>query len=280
MFNHVNICVFYNCINVISIFLLIALEYVMLPIERRQKILDCVKLRGAVSINDLVNILAVSHMTVRRDLEKLEHEGLVVSVSGGVQISKKLSTEPSRIAKAEMAAVEKERIGRYATTIIPEGACIYLDAGTTSLALAHFLTNREDLTIVTNDFAVLNFLSDNGMNNVIHTGGQLRPQNMSAVGLLAARNIESLNFDIAFLSASSWDYRGITTPDVDKVIVKQAAVKSARRKVLICDSSKYSQVATYVAVKLSELDMMITDSALPDNAREILQSNHIEVKLV
>ena len=261
-------------------FSLVASEYVMLPVERRQKILECVKLRGAVSVNDLVNLLDVSHMTVRRDLEKLEHEGLVVSVSGGVQISKKLSIEPSRVDKAEMAAAEKERIGRFGTTIIPDGACIYLDAGTTSLALAHFLTNREDLTIVTNDFAVLNFLSDHGMDNVIHTGGQLRPQNMSAVGILAARSIESLSFDIAFLSASSWDCRGITTPDVDKVVVKQAAVKAARRKVLICDSSKYSQVATYVAVKLNELDMMISDTALPDNAREILQNNHIELKLV
>lgn len=252
----------------------------MLPVERRQKILDCVKLRGVVSINELVNMLSVSHMTVRRDLEKLEHEGLVIAVSGGVQITKKLSAEPSRHIKNELAAEEKQRIGRYAATLIPERSSIYLDAGTTSLALAHCLTARDDLTIVTNDFAVLNYLAENGMSNVIHTGGQLRPQNMSAVGTLAARSIEAFAFDIAFLSASSWDYRGITTPDVDKVIVKQAAVHASRRKILICDSSKYSQVATFVAVKLDELDLLITDNKLLGSAKEIMQSHHVEVKVV
>ena len=252
----------------------------MLPIERRQKILDYVKIKGAVSVNDLMNLLKVSHMTVRRDLEKLEHEGLVVSVSGGVQISKKLNIEPSRIAKTEMAAEEKQRIGRFAATIIPQNPCIYLDAGTTSLALARFLLNRDDITIVTNDFGVLNFLSDHGLSNIIHTGGQLRVKNMSAVGILAAQTIESLNFDIAFLSASSWDERGITTPDVEKVIVKKAAVSSSRRKILIADSSKYAQIATYVAVKLEALDMVICDDALAESAKEILNKFKIELKLV
>ena len=151
---------------------------------------------------------------------------------------------------------------------------------TTSLALARFLLNRDDITIVTNDFGVLNFLSDHGLSNIIHTGGQLRVKNMSAVGILAAQTIESLNFDIAFLSASSWDERGITTPDVEKVIVKKAAVSSSRRKILIADSSKYAQIATYVAVKLEALDMVICDDALAESAKEILNKFKIELKLV
>ena len=252
----------------------------MLPVERRQKILNLVKKRGVVSINDLVSLLGVSHMTVRRDLEKLEREGLVISVSGGVQISRKLSYEPSHLAKAEMAAEEKKRIGRAASALIPENVCIYMDAGTTSLALANFIAERAGLTIVTNDFAVLSFLADKGDNILIHAGGLLRPQNRSSVGMLAARTLESLSFDIAFLSASSWDSRGITTPDIDKVTVKQAVMRSSRQKILICDSTKYGQVATYVAFKLEELDMVITDRALPAAAVGILEGKGVEVRLV
>ena len=252
----------------------------MIPIERRQAILKSLQQEGIARINTLAEILNVSHMTVRRDLQKLEEEGLVVQVSGGVQAAKRLHIEPSHQVKENMMSEEKKRIGKKASAIIPKNSCIYLDAGTTSLALARFIADRNDLTVVSNDLAVMDYLALNSKSTLIMTGGIVRTENLSTVGHLTSKMILNLSFDIAFMSASSWDLRGITTPDPDKVPVKEAAVQSANKAVLICDSSKYAQYATYLAVPLDKIDMLISDVNLSELAQRSLIKQGIELSLV
>lgn len=253
----------------------------MIPAERQHQILQMVKNNGGViSINELIASLKVSHMTVRRDVQKLEQDGLVVQVSGGIELSKKLLSEPSHFDKESMCSEEKQRIGEKAAELIPDGACVYLDAGTTSLALSQYLASRDDLTILTNDFEVMNYLMNHSGSNLIHVGGQVVKTNRSSVGPLATKIIDSVSIDIAFLSASSWDGRGVTTPDIGKVAVKQAVLKASKKHVLICDSSKYDQVATFIAFPLKELHLLITDKALAEQGRRIVEEQGIEIILV
>lgn len=253
----------------------------MIPAERQQQILQLVKGNGGViSINELIARLKVSHMTVRRDVQKLEQEGLVIQVSGGIELSKKLLSEPSHIDKEGMASEEKRRIGKKAAELIPDGACVYLDAGTTSLALAQHLVSRDDLTILTNDFEVINYLMNRSGASLIHTGGQIVKNNRSSVGPLATKIIDAVSIDIAFLSASSWDARGITTPDIGKVAVKQAAIRASKKHVLICDSSKYGQIATFIAFPLKDLHQVITDRGLSEQGQRVVEELGIELMLV
>lgn len=253
----------------------------MIPAERQQLILSLVRENGGViSLQQLITALGVSHMTVRRDVQKLEQDGTVVQVSGGIELSKKLLSEPSHNAKAGMASDEKHRIGNKAADFIPENSCIYLDAGTTSLALAQCIFERSDLTIITNDFEVINYLIPRTKSSLIHVGGQVLNNNCSTVGPLASKIIESLSIDVAFLSASSWDSRGVTTPDIGKVAVKQAVLKASKKHVLICDSSKYGKVATFIAFALDALDVVISDQALDDQAVKLVQDHGIELCLV
>ena len=212
--------------------------------------------------------------------QKLEEEGLVVQVSGGVQAAKRLHIEPSHQVKENLMSEEKKRIGKKASAIIPKNSCIYLDAGTTSLALARFIADRNDLTVVSNDLAVMDYLALNSKSTLIMTGGIVRTENLSTVGHLTSKMILNLSIDIAFMSASSWDLRGITTPDPDKVPVKEAAVQSANKAVLICDSSKYAQYATYLAVPLDKIDMLISDVNLSELAQRSLIKQGIELSLV
>ena len=225
----------------------------MIPIERRQAILKSLQQEGIARINTLAEILNVSHMTVRRDLQKLEEEGLVVQVSGGVQAAKRLHIEPSHQVKENLMSEEKKRIGKKAS---------------------------DDLTVVSNDLAVMDYLALNSKSTLIMTGGIVRTENLSTVGHLTSKMILNLSFDIAFMSASSWDLRGITTPDPDKVPVKEAAVQSANKAVLICDSSKYAQYATYLAVPLDKIDMLISDVNLSELAQRSLIKQGIELSLV
>lgn len=252
----------------------------MIPFERQQRILQYLKQNKVASIVELASSLDVSHMTIRRDVQKLEDDGLLVQVSGGVRALSKINTEPSHSDKELLYAEEKKNIGKYASTLVHSGNCIYLDAGTTSLALCEFIKDIENITIVTNDFEVVNFLIEHSNSQIIHTGGVIRNKNCSSVGHLAANTLNSLNIDIAFISASSWDYKSVTTPDPDKVIVKNAAINVSTKKVLISDSSKYSQIATFSVFPITVFDLIITDKKLDKEALLLLQNKGLEVVLV
>lgn len=246
----------------------------MIPVERHQQILALVAERGVISIAELTERLGVSHMTIRRDLQKLEEQGAVISVSGGVQSAERLAIEPSHQDKEGMFSQQKSAIGQLAARQIPATSCVYLDAGTTTLALAKHLSDRNDLTVVTNDFVIAAYLMESSQCKIIHTGGTVNRENRSCVGEAAAQTLRNLFIDLAFISASSWSLRGLSTPSEDKVMVKKAIVEASRRRVLLSDTSKYGKVATYLALPISVFDTIITDDNLPDNASEaILQAN-------
>lgn len=251
----------------------------MIPIERHQQILALVAERGVVSITELTERLDVSHMTVRRDVQKLEEQGAVLSVSGGVRSAERLAAEPSHLAKIAMYNDEKMAIGLMAAQHIPRNSCIYLDAGTTTLALARALVERDDLLVVTNDFVIANLLIDASSCRVIHTGGSICRENRSCVGHSTATALRQLAIDIAFISASCWGARGIYTPDEDKVIVKQAVNEVSTKRVLLSDSSKYNKIATWLALPLSTFDVIITDTQLSAAAQESLNEGSWELVL-
>jgi DeoR/GlpR family transcriptional regulator of sugar metabolism len=219
----------------------------------------------------------VSHMTIRRDLQKLEQQGAVVLVSGGVQSPGRVAHEPSHQVKTALAMTQKAAIGKLAASLVQPGSCIYLDAGTTTLAIAQHLIHMESLTVVTNDFVIANYLLDNSNCTIIHTGGAVCRENRSCVGEAAATMLRSLMIDQAFISASSWSVRGISTPAEDKVTVKRAIASASRQRVLVCDATKYGQVATWLALPLSEFDQIITDDGLPESASRALAKQDLSL---
>lgn len=248
----------------------------MIPIERHQRILALVEQRGAVSINELTEILGVSHMTIRRDVSKLEEQGLLVSVSGGVRAVSRLAAEPSHLVKSTLQSEEKQAIGALAASHIAKNSCIYLDAGTTYGAGAGD-PRPERSPVVTNDFEITQLLIDASQCGVIHTGGTLCRENRSCVGESAARTLRHLAIDTAFISASGWDSRGIFTPDENKVTVKETVSQVSARSILLCDSSKYNQVATFMALPLTRFTTIITDRHLSDAAASHIARHACEV---
>lgn len=251
----------------------------MIPIERRQMILNMVAERGVISTVELITCLKVSHMTIRRDLQKLERQGTVILVSGGVQSPTRLLKEPSRQDKTTMSGAEKAAISKLAACHVLPDSCIYLDAGTTTLALAQQLTEVDRLTVVTNDFMIANFLLDNSRCTLIHTGGTVSRENRSCVGEATAQALKQLHIDQAFISASSWNLRGISTPSEDKVVVKRAIAAASRQRILICDITKYGQIATWLALPIGDFDMVITNKGLPESACKALAKTDISLLL-
>ena len=252
----------------------------VIPAERQRAIIALLGYEKIISFNQLADELKVSHMTIRRDIARLEEQGKVVSVSGGVQLTETMSHEPSHDTKRSLHHESKVVIGRYAAELIPQGATVYLDAGTTTLEIANHISQRDDLLIVTNDFVITSFLMSNSNCDLYHTGGKIDRENKSCVGDKTARMLQAINIDLAFVSTSSWDQRGISTPSEDKVLVKQAIVNSALRSILVSDSSKYGKIATFNAVRLDHFDMVVSDSFLPPLSGSEIRQRGIKLELV
>ncbi len=242
----------------------------MIPNERRRQIMDIVEKKQTVSINELVGTLNVSHMTVRRDIAMLEESGKVIAVSGGVQCIQPLYRERTHAQKAQTEIKQKQAIGKCAAAMIPPNATIYLDAGTTCLQIAEHLDERDDLLIITNDFYIANHLIQYNRSRVYHTGGKVDVDNASCVGQAAAQMLQTVNIDMAFISTSSWNTDGISTPSEDKVIVKQMAVDSAAKAVLVSDHTKFGRVAAFNVLPLSAFTRIITDKAFDEQKAEEL----------
>lgn len=249
----------------------------MIPAERHKTILSLLSQQEVISINELVEQLDVSHMTIRRDIAKLETEGKVLSVSGGVQLTKLLHHEPSHDAKATQYAAEKAIIGQIASQMVPENATVYLDAGTTTLEIAHRLAERDDLLFITNDFVIAAYLAHHSRSDLYHTGGRVDRENQSSIGSKVAAFLSSMNIDLAFVSTSSWNLRGISTPSEPKVIVKKAVAAAAQKVILVSDSSKYGKVATFQALDIQSFDVVITDVQFPTSIRRELEEKGIQV---
>ena len=170
------------------------------------------------------------------------------------------------------------RIGKYAAGLVEDGQVVYLDAGTTTFEIARSLAERFNLTVVTNDFSIIQHLMNRPQLSLFHTGGQVDQRNYSCVGNSAAMLLRSLNIDVAFISTSSWDLEhGLSTPHEEKVLVKQALLEVARRRVLVSDSSKYGKYGMFRVCPLEALSDIICDAALPPEAQQLLRERGLQL---
>ncbi|MFT6348078.1 MAG: DeoR/GlpR family transcriptional regulator of sugar metabolism, partial [Psychromonas sp.] len=159
----------------------------MIPAERHRAILALLSSQEVVSINQLIQQLRVSHMTIRRDIGKLEADCRVISVSGGIQLTESMHSELSHEVKITQNQSAKVSIALLASELVKPDMTVYLDAGTTTLEIAHKLIHRDDIMVVTNDFVIAAFLMQNSKCSLYHTGGKVDRENQSCVGSKAAR---------------------------------------------------------------------------------------------
>lgn len=252
----------------------------MIPVERQKAIIGVLRDAGSASITDLATLLEVSHMTVRRDIHALEQAGRVTSVTGGVTLPERLAFDQSHAAKTELRPAEKRAIAEEAVAMVRDGDLVFLDAGTTTLAIAERLADRVGLTFVTNDLAIAVLLSERSTCELYVAAGAVDRANLSTEGDMVAAAIAEFNIDIAFLSTPAFDLRGASVPSGPKKVVKQALAAHATRTILVTDSTKYGRVAALRTVALSELDALITDTGLPESAVDAIRDAGVRLHLV
>ncbi|MFG2306652.1 DeoR/GlpR family DNA-binding transcription regulator [Actinacidiphila glaucinigra] len=249
----------------------------LLAEQRRALILDEVRRRGGVRVNELTRRLNVSDMTVRRDLDALARQGVVEKVHGGaVPVAPASSHEPGFEAKAGLEPGAKEAIARAAARLVTPGSAIALTGGTTTYALAHHLLDVPDLTVVTNSVRVADVFHSaargaaagrEGAATVVLTGGVRTPSD-SLVGPVADRAIGSLHFDLLFLGVHGISVEaGLSTPNLAEAETNRRFVRSARRVVVIADHTKWGTVGLSSFATLEDVDTLVTDAGIPEVLR-------------
>ena len=254
----------------------------MLAAQRRARILSEVERDGTVKVSELVSLLGVSDMTVRRDLVFLHRQGMLKKVHGGAMaVAEPASAEPGFEAKSARRLAEKEAIAARAAKLVRPGSAIAISAGTTTHALARYLTGVPGLTVVTNSVWVADVLHAAGHSTSVLLTGGLRTPSDALVGPLAVAALSSLHLDTAFMGVHGMDeHAGFSTPNLLEAETNRAMVRSARQLVVVADSTKWGVVGLSSMAALGEASVVVSDTGLPAHASAVLADQAGELILV
>lgn len=255
----------------------------MLARQRHAYILDRVRADGGVRVADLVRELGVSDMTVRRDLELLHEQGLLEKVHGGATaVEQSALFEPGFSAKSELQRDAKEAIADAAAALVHPGHAIALSAGTTTYAVARRLLEVPQLTVVTNSVPVADVLYHGGRpdQTVILTGGVRTPSD-ALVGPFAVAALRTVNVDLVIMGVHGMDpHAGFTTPNMLEAETDRAMVEAGRRLIVVADHTKWGVIGISSIARLSQADMLITDSEITPEARSLLATQLRDLQVV
>lgn len=251
----------------------------LLSAEREELILAALG-NGVRTVSELAGELAVSEATVRRDLQGLEERELARRVHGGaIRVKPIAGPEPLFHEKTGRHQSEKERIAEAALALIEDDDSIYLDGGSTVLALAKRLERRRNLTIVTNSLMAAAELMESS-HRLILLGGEFRPLSRTLVGPLTAPIGETLHIGKAFFGTIGISAAGMTTTDPGEAYTKKLILGRAAERILLADSGKFGHDSLVAAGRLDQLDLVISDSGIPEEELRILKKQKIEVVIV
>lgn len=256
-------------------------EQGMSPERRRDQILAHLSARDRSSVGELSQTLGVSEVTVRKDLDLLETQGLLTRVHGGAVVSGRGRLELFFAAREQDSIEEKRRIAQAAALLIHSGQRIFLDASTTALQIARLIKDREDLIVVTNGlYTALELNFAEGVRTIV-LGGIMRRRSSSLVGGLNDDALQRLRVDIGFFGARGVTAAdGLTETDLDEAQLKQKMVRISNVVVGVADATKFG-ITQFSAFALpTEIDRIISDTRAPATIVNDLIAQSINVELV
>ena len=216
-------------------------------------------------------------MTIRRDLNLLEDEEMVIRTHGGAVLNKPLIGETSFQVKEGKRHFEKMLIAKKAVTMIEAHSTILLDSGTTTLEIAKIIKDKKDLTVITNDIKIAAELMDSEV-KVIVAGGELQNTVGALFGPLTEQILKNVHVDLCFLGAHAVHLKaGITATTYEKAFAKKLMVEAAETTWLVVDSSKFHQKSLTKVCDLTRIEGVITDNGITDEYRKSL---HEQLEIV
>ncbi|MFF6977961.1 DeoR/GlpR family DNA-binding transcription regulator [Streptomyces sp. NPDC008343] len=246
----------------------------MLAERRHQLILRALRSGGPAAVTDLSERLGASPATIRRDLVKLEEDGLLTRVHGGAVVEE--GDQPFAEV-AEMRVPEKDAIAAHAAAMIEDGQSVLLDIGTTAFRLARQLHGRR-LTVITSNLVVYEELADDEGIELVLLGGMVRREYRSLVGFLTEDNLRQLHADWLFLGTSGVRPGGqVMDTTVVEVPVKRAMIKAGDKVALLADAAKFPGTGMAKVCGPEDLDMVVTNAPVNTATRSALEEAGVHV---
>lgn len=255
----------------------------LLPVQRRQRIVEFLQRHGAVTLQQLEQALRVSLSTLRRDLDTLAAEGLVDRAHGGAVLRhQEYSTfEPDHAAAAELSPQEKRVIGEAAAAALIARQSVIFDSGSTVLEAARAVVRRGiPLTAVTNDLQIAQTLGVGSHIQVHVLGGTLRAGSNTLTGDALIESARAFSADVLLLGAHAVSAGMLTETAPEVVAVKKALLRAARLRRLLIDASKFRAPTFMRVAAVKDLDEVITDDGAPQDAIEALRAAGVPVTVV
>ncbi|SFP60364.1 DeoR/GlpR family DNA-binding transcription regulator [Sphingomonas rubra] len=228
---------------------------------RHARIVELARAGGTVSVEALAQALDVTPQTIRKDLTLLERRSLLARVHGGA-VATSGTANLAYAERRDLAVAAKQEIGAAAADLVPDGASLFINIGTTAEAIARHLVERRRLMVITNNLNVVDILAERPGIEVIAAGGRVRPDDRAVVGSIAMDFIRGFKVDFALIGASAIEPDGdFLDFDVDEVHVSRTIIRNARNVILAMDSSKAERAAPVRIGSLADIDWLVTDRA-------------------
>ncbi|MGL5088430.1 MAG: DeoR/GlpR family DNA-binding transcription regulator [Cetobacterium sp.] len=250
--------------------------------ERKQKILNILKQKEKVSVNELSDFFSLSKVIIRKDLCNMEEENLLTRTHGGAILKKKIIQNSSfkNLGKSELES--KLKIAQKAISFVVEGDIIFLDNNDTSLMMAELLQKEKiKISVITNNLEIQNILSTNSDIKIISLGGFYNKNLNSFIGDIAKQNLEMFNTDKIFLGAAgiNVDNLQISTNSIELGMLYKAAINLAKSVYILAPSQKFFQDSIFNFSKLKSNMTIITDiEIMKDIEIKLLENNIIVIK--
>ncbi len=254
--------------------------------DRLNRLIEILKMQNSATIRELAQRLDVSEMTVRRDLDTLKSRNVILDISGVAVLNTQYTASEETggyqlFSAAQSHRREKERIGKFAASLIQQDDCIIIDNGTTVEYLADNIARDMKMTIFTCNLNILNKICSNPNISVIFGGGYYHPDTALFESPENVELIKKIRATKVFSSAAGvHDAMGVTCMNNYELEIKQTIIESGAEKILLTDSSKFGVIKPCFITDIDIYDRIITDQNLSEEWVEIIQSKGITLNMV
>jgi DeoR family transcriptional regulator, glycerol-3-phosphate regulon repressor len=247
-------------------------------VKRQTALMDYLHRQGYIAVDDIARLFSVTSQTARRDIMDLEGEGKLRRLHGGATLAMTVDAQTYRRRRIENAA-GKSRIARIVADMIPDGAALFIDTGTTCEAIAAALMDRKGLRVVTYSLRVASLLSDNTDFTIAIPGGIVRQVDGGVFREETGDFIRRFKFDTAIISVSGIDSTGdLGDDDHAEVAAVTAAMGQAERKLLAADASKFGKRGLVRLASLDDMDAVVTDRPPPPQYMTLFKRGETQLR--
>ena len=244
---------------------------------RQQNICDYIESKQIVTIKELQNLYPeVSLMTIHRDLDVLAQSGAIVKIRGGARAVRHTG-DPGFEVRLQENNAGKMAMAQKALSLVQPGSTIFLDASTTNLVLARVLPDL-NLNIFTTGPNIAIELCKLHNPNITLCCGTLNRKTMSLSGQNTLEMLDKINIDLAFIGVSGCSAdAGFTCGTEGDMAVKSMVLRKARTKVIMCDREKFSRLMPYTFARLTDVDYLVSDDAVPETIVADARTNDVVI---